>query len=429
MSVVRQTPETNEDAIQPAQGNQDTQQVQGKAAKRPSRPHIYELDPVRTITAYCVIAVHVLAFTFFLEHTNTSTLLHSAVLNAFHFTRQVFMFVTAFALIYVYYGKPFSTTRFYLKRSMGVLLPYSIWSVIYTWVNTPKPLWPFVQTSIFNILTGSASYQLYYILLTLQFYLVLPLFMLLLKRLEHHPWKTLGISFACQLVFLYLDYRYVQTGPFSTTPLGNMLVTYQDRIILVYQFFFFLGAFAALHLNHVRDFMLRYGWFVVGVFLVTAGWLWGHFFLQTLVYHQDQGYALSVLQPSIDLYSTGVIALFFWLAALWARRTGAKGYPAGSRVWGKLSDASFGVYLVHVLILNNFVLASIAPMMPSSWPSFVIILLSWMLTVAFSVLMSSLLLQIPFASRLVGRAHPEEHNMLHALRRWREDKASTNKLV
>src|SRR5579871_3818928 len=86
------------------------------------RPYIYELDQLRVVTALGVIAVHVLAFTAFLNPDPLGTLVHYGLLNAFHFTRDVFMFITALALVYTYYGRPFSLTRFWKKRSVGVLM-------------------------------------------------------------------------------------------------------------------------------------------------------------------------------------------------------------------------------------------------------------------------------------------------------------------
>src|SRR5438552_14169167 len=98
-----------------------------------------------------------------------------------HFTREVLIFVTAFALVYVYYRKPFATRRFWARRSIGVLLPYCIWSVVYVWVNIPgqSPA-TFIKTAIVDILTGNASYKLYYILCTLQLFLLFSFFVFFL---------------------------------------------------------------------------------------------------------------------------------------------------------------------------------------------------------------------------------------------------------
>src|SRR2546430_6665650 len=173
-----------------------------------TRPYIYELDPLRAVTAVAVIAVHVLSGTMFLNHTAAGLLVDNGIFTSVHFTRDIFLFITALALAYVYYGRPFSGKRFWAKRSIGVLVPYCLWSIAYTWVNTSQHApGAFARLALFNILTGNASYQLYYILLSIQFYLVLPLFLLLLKHIQNHPWRALLISFALQVLLLYLDYR------------------------------------------------------------------------------------------------------------------------------------------------------------------------------------------------------------------------------
>ena len=86
------------------------------------RPHVYELDPLRTVTAASVVAVHVLAFTVYLNHSEVGVQVQNAIVVALHFTREAFIFVTAFALVYVYYGKPFALKRFWARRSIGTLL-------------------------------------------------------------------------------------------------------------------------------------------------------------------------------------------------------------------------------------------------------------------------------------------------------------------
>lgn len=96
---------------------------------------VYELDLLRSLTALCVITTHVLFFTAVLNHSELGTQAQHAVVTSFHFAREVFMFVTAFAL--VYYGKPFSFKRFWTKRGIGVLIPYCMWSAVYVWVQAP----------------------------------------------------------------------------------------------------------------------------------------------------------------------------------------------------------------------------------------------------------------------------------------------------
>src|SRR3989440_10131011 len=214
-----------------AQNNQQVICGQGEQ----TRPYIYELDPLRAVTAVAVIAVHVLSGTMTLNHTQTGIQVQNGIFTSVHFTREIFMFITALALAYVYYGRPFEASRFWAKRSIGVLLPYCIWSIAYTWVNTSQHApGAFAKLALFNILTGNASYQLYYILLAIQLYLVLPLFLLILKHLQKHPWRALLISFALQVLLMYVDYRYLQQGTLASSGVWQVVAAYQDRFLLTY---------------------------------------------------------------------------------------------------------------------------------------------------------------------------------------------------
>ncbi|WP_165423275.1 acyltransferase [Ktedonosporobacter rubrisoli] len=368
------------------------------------RAHIYELDPLRICTALCVVGVHVLSFTLFLNHTDIGTQIQNAFVVALHFTREVFMFVTAFAMVYVYYGRPFNFKRFWTKRGIGVLIPYAIWSIIYTWVNNPPlPAGTFTKTALLDILTGNASYQLYYILLTLQFYLILPLFLLFLKQVKNRPWIVLSISFVFQVVFMYLDYHLLQKGSLASSGFWQFIAQYQNRFVLVYQLYFILGGLTALYLQQVRAFLLRHGRAVVCLTLFALAGLWIHYVLQMRIYQEPMDYATSVLQPAMVFYSTAVIAGFFWLVSRWAKRVDADGRPKGYRIWHLLSDVSFGVYLIHALLLTA-TLKWVVPSMPEAWPVAIRVVLTWLITAGGATAISIVMMHIPVLSRLVGRA-------------------------
>jgi len=384
-----------------------------------TRPYIYELDLMRPVTAVTVVAVHVLAFTQSLNHTTTGLQVQNGIITSVHFTRDVFMFITALALTYVYFGRPFSGKRFWAKRSIGVLVPYCIWSIAYTWVNTSQhsPA-AFAKLALLNILTGNASYQLYYILLTLQLYLVLPLFLLFLKHIKQHPWRALSISFALQVFLMYADYRYLQQGTLASSGVWQVVEAFQGSFLLTYQFYFILGGLAALFLQQERAFVLRYGKWIVGGFVLALVALWVHFLLQVDVYHESLAYATSVLQPMMTFYSPVVIILLGFLACRWASRTDRQGHPKGYRFWHTLSDASFGIYLVHVFILTAL-LQWVVPLMPEAWPVALRVFFTWFLTAGGAAAISILLMKTPVLSHLVGRsAHWHLSKEANALQEW-----------
>jgi peptidoglycan/LPS O-acetylase OafA/YrhL len=367
------------------------------------RSHVYEIDPLRTLTAWSVVAVHTLSGTANLNSSEGGVQLQNALVVAFHFTREVFIFVTAFALVYVYYGKPFALKRFWTRRSLGVVLPYCIWSMVYVWINIPGQLpISFIKTSIIDILTGNASYQLYYILITIQFYIILPLFLLFLKRFAQHPWKVLAISFVIQVVLFYTDYHVLQQGTMASTGFWKFVSQYRDRFVLTYQFYFVLGGFAALYFQQIRSFLLRNGWMVACGMVAAISILWLHYVLQIQVYQESLGYVTSVLQPVMVFYSLAVILFCCWLACLWSSHKNRDGRPLGYRTWQVLSDASFGVFLIHVLFLSA-ILKWIVPAMPTVWPIAIRVFLAWCMAAGSATVLSVALMNIPILSRLVGR--------------------------
>jgi peptidoglycan/LPS O-acetylase OafA/YrhL len=287
-----------------------------------------------------------------------------------------------------------------------VLLPYCIWSIIYILLGPRQPsISAFIKTAVIDIIDGRASYQLYYILLTIQFYILFPLFLPLVGYIKKHPWVTLSISFVLELLILYVDYHTLQHGVGLQNPFWNFIAQYQNSIVLIYQFYFVLGAVVALYLKEIRSFLQRYGWWTVLAFLVGLVALWIHFFVQLLYYKESMGFATSVLQPIMTFYSLGVIAFAFWLAYRWAKKVDAAGHPRGYRIWHVLSDASFGIYLIHALFLNWY-LQTLVHAMPQIWPGAIRVFLTWFITAFSATLLSIILMNIPVLSRLVGREGP-----------------------
>jgi probable poly-beta-1,6-N-acetyl-D-glucosamine export protein len=373
---------------------------------RKNRRYIYDLDPLRAVTALGVVAVHVVSFTSYLNQSNAGTQLQNVILTSLHYTRSVFMFVTAFAMVYVYYGKPFHLKQFWIRRGIGVLIPYCIWTAIYVWANAPSlPPTQFVQTTLTDILNGNASYQLYYILLTIQFYVIFPLFLLFMKYAVRHPWLVLTVSFFFQIVLYYVDYHTLQAGTVAPSGIWNTFNLYQNRFVFMYPFYFILGGVTALYFEQVRTFLLRHAQLITSALISVILMLWTHFYVQVNIYHESIGYATSVLQPLMVIYCLAVIGFSLCMACSWASRTNEQGHPRGHRFWHTLSDASFGVYLIHALILNN-VLKWIVPTMPVLWPVAVRVFFTWFLVAGSAMSISIILINIPLVSRLVGRAYP-----------------------
>ncbi len=377
-----------------------------KPAAKPGQgahPYLYELDRLRIITALSVVAVHVTALTAFLDTTLPALQAQNAFVTLFHFTRAVFMFVTAFALVYVYSRKPFTWGEFWKRRGIGVLFPYVFWSIVYVLVNPhPGAPLPFIQTLFKDLLTGAASYQLYYILLTIQFYIIFPWFLKGVLRVAQHPWVVLGLSFVLELGILFAIQNNLQA--YLPGGIASVVNQFANSFVLTYQFYFILGGLVALHMSSVRAFLLRHGWWVVVSMAAAFAALELNYLGALQIAHASLSDAVAVLQPIMVFYSTAVIFFLYWLACRQVSRIAQPASARGQRVWHTLSDASFGIYLVHPLFLNA--LSSLAAAYFMGWSPLLLVPLIWLLTAAGSVACSVLLLRTPLLSRLVGRTRP-----------------------
>lgn len=411
--------------VEQGKGQTNTQTKERTEQSLQQRPYIYELDHMRVLTILCMLATHVLVFAAFLVQDPLETQVLNGFYNAVRFTRTVFMFITAVALVSTYWGKPFSLGSFWRKRGVGVLVPYVIWIIIYTALNNnQRPLWTFLITTIENVLSGDASLQLYYVVLTLQFYLLFPAFLWLLRRTKQHPWTLLGVSFALQLIMYTVAYYTLEAHP-PSSGFWSLVAQNLYRFVFSYQFYFVLGGVVALHLSEVRAWVLSHRTWIFVAFGVTL-------LARTLVYviefdlaHLNLDYVTKVLQPVMVFYSVSVIAFLYWLAY----RTVGDDQQRQSkrrRFWHTWSDASFGIFLVHPLVMMPVLITVIEPL--RSWlPGLVCVALTWLLTVLGSAAWSILFMNLPILSRLVGRSRRMSDPL--PLAGWRKRRAAPRQLA
>lgn len=359
---------------------------------------------MRIVTALAVVGVHTISSTAYSDHTAAGLIAQNAVVTALHFTREMFMFVTSFALVYVYAGRPFSIGRFWKRRAVGVLLPYAAWTLIYAWGNPhPAAPLPFLSMLLWDLLTGNASYQLYYILLTIEFYLLFPWILRGLRWAGNHPWWLLSASFIVEVAELFVTHT-VLPGLHLSGPGADLLNLMVGRFVLTYQFYFVLGALAAQHFERVRAFVLRHGRWMAAAGVAALATLELHFAFALGVQHVPLAVVVDVLQPVMVVYSLGIIGALYWWALWRVTRPAYRHATRSQRVWRTLADASFGIYLVHPLILTPL-LADLVPRLVVL-PAAAQIALTWLLAAAGATAATVALMRLPILSRLVGREGP-----------------------
>ncbi|MDQ1493239.1 MAG: hypothetical protein QOJ23_5753, partial [Actinomycetota bacterium] len=168
------------------------------------RGYLPQADVVRLLTFGAVIGVHAVAFT-----EAPSSRGWAGVLMLLQFGREVFFALTGFVLVHSARGRTVDGRAFWRKRFPAVVAPYLAWSAIYTAFHVWGPahqrltgaavLWAFA--------TGNAEYHLYFLLVSMQLYLVFPLLLRFVRRTEARAWPVLGVVAAVNVAWLaWLQY-------------------------------------------------------------------------------------------------------------------------------------------------------------------------------------------------------------------------------
>jgi peptidoglycan/LPS O-acetylase OafA/YrhL len=318
----------------------------GASVPAGDKKHLHYIDLVRVLTVALVIAVHVLG-----QETLPGTVTAGALLSVGHVSREVFFLLTAFVLTYTYRGKAPKPVSFWRKRFLFVGVPYLAWSLIYFLADTPdlNPVGPALETFVQTVLHATARYHLYFLLVSMQAYLVFPLIRLLLKATRRHHFVLLGLSAAYQVVF----YLAVQRNWSIGAP--TWLLRQPDAWLTSYLGFVIAGGIAAWHAEELVAWTrARIGWVYTGA-ITTVGIGLAVYLGEVFIGGQNPLIASDVFQPVVVLESFGVAWLFLALGLRWEDRG-----RRGGRLIRTGGDASFGVYLAHPLLIQGLFMATSA---------------------------------------------------------------------
>jgi len=359
------------------------------AAGRPR--HLYEVDVLRILTFACVIGVHTTSHT-----VAAGDVPLNALLALLHFTRLVFFSLTAFVLVYSFELRPRPMAQFWPRRFLLVGVPYLAWSAVYvlaSWLasgTTRGDVPVLVTTYAEGIVTGTAWYHLYFLLVTMQVYLLLPVVVWLVRVTRRHHVALLVVAFLVQVV-VFACYKY---QPDSIAWLHG----YQKQFFFSYVFFIVSGAVAAAHadsfLRFIRVHRRAVLWAFAGAGALTLG-VWA---LQVGL-GQSLYAAGTPLQPVQVVWSAAVFVGFLAIGARWADRRRSSSRLA--RLVDHASDRSFGIFLSHPLMIWALLYgdSALEAVVPRPW----LTLVTYVLVLVFSVAVTELFRWTPLSVPLTGR--------------------------
>ena len=299
-----------------------------------------------------VVAIHVGSE--YITHNPTPNLHLIAIMEiASRFSVPIFFFISAFGLFYkIDLNAPFDYKKFFRRRFNAVLLPYLLWSafyIIHDYFFRGKAI-PSPEYAAQILFFGLAKYQLYFLVLLIWFYLLMPLWIKLMRVMT---WKKFFVLFVAQIAFNYYSSYSVDLYQFTISlPEDSLLKLFLqwrlNYLVLHYVFIFLLGGFFGVHSQKFFQWMTARKKFIVCSFVTTLIFFLAYFYW--LIYAKNYDILSTIntahqLSPLGFLYTVAASIFLFMLFQCYQ-------FPPPIQSLLKcLGDNSYLVYLVHPLAI------------------------------------------------------------------------------
>jgi peptidoglycan/LPS O-acetylase OafA/YrhL len=368
------------------------------APPKGTRQRLEHIDAMRPVKQTAVISTH--AWIFF------APVAVVGLAMVFRFARDAFLFVSAAMLTYSYRNEIKVHLRTYWRRrTASVVVPYVIWTVIYFFYHGSllKLSFPFIAPHWHRLLSAhglhhflyllfTGYFQLYFLLVILQFYVFFPM---LLPWLKRHPEYHVRVLVAAAILQVLVSF--FATAHFIAFPLGTY---YSTRIVVFYPLYLIGGVVVALRLDQTHDWLLQNKRLVYVVTAASFVLLLGLYELQThattpRVLHTGQ----SVFSVFAIPYNTMMIACLYLVGVY---LVDPKRSLRTKAIVQSGSDNSYGVYLSQMLWLPALVV--VHRRFASDVPWLLMVLVALVVTYALGLLFTSVVARTPLAKPVVGRS-------------------------
>lgn len=303
--------------------------------------YLHELDYLRGLSIIGVLLIHVVSQIVWKGGASVGDENYAMFWNQWsRFCVPAFIFISGLLLTYRNEPGTFRYYRFVKRRAVDLLVPYVLWTLLsimnlHKW-GTINPDW--IRRVVF---TGWGYYfQLYFIPLIFQFYILSPVFLWLF-------WGRRGPVFAAIAVLFNIAYL----GYYQMTFLHIMPQTEFTRTIFnniqgnfpAWVGYFALGCLVGQRVDSFRTFVSRMSWWLIGpIYAAALGLLLWDYYYSVTVTGNLMNPGENFMRPVVMLYSAAAI-LLFWKVALLRPDT---------RFLRTLGNYSFGIYLVHIAFHN-----------------------------------------------------------------------------
>jgi peptidoglycan/LPS O-acetylase OafA/YrhL len=357
-----------------------------------ARRRLDQVDAMRPIKQAGVVSTHSILY-FAPAAASGAPGAAGAVLLLLHVSREGFFFISACMLTYAYADMRMGgLRRFYWRRFVSVGIPYLCWTVIYFLYLLPRSHYASVAVAL-ERLAGTAEtgyYQLYFLVVIMEFYLVFPLVLMLLRRTRGHHGLVIVTAVAVQVTMSILIHWHL---------LPTLMRDYQQEDALSYPLYLIGGAVVAFHLEEVHAWVCGHVRLIVALTVTAALAGEGIYFLAQDGVTAALGSGSDPYQPSVIAFNVGAIACGYLAGVALVRPWRSRRTRAVVRLG---SDDAYGIYLSQMLFitaLSWFGWKRLNGVMP--WP--LLCALTVVIVFACCITLTSLLARTPLAVPLTGR--------------------------
>lgn len=310
------------------------------------KPPLEEIFVVRAIAILAVLMVHSTSVTVVtLEPDSSSFAFYNALNTLSRFGTPTFILLSSLVLFYSYYHRPLTgelVKRFYTNRLLYILLPYLIFSVLYNGIRSDyfqnyESFADFWATFSEQLMLGNAYTHLYFVFISIQFYLMFPLMLVLLKKwpgaTKHLIWLGFVIQWA-YVIYNNLVWKYPNTGSIS----------------LSYMSYYLTGAFIGIYYMEIKAWLKSRRFWLA---LLTAAWVAAvgiHIYMWHATRVWGESFDSRLYTLAWNMHTIFTAALLLYVSVYIVKRA-PQWLLKPVMLIGYLS---FGIYLIHPLYLFYF---------------------------------------------------------------------------
>ena len=309
------------------------------------------IEYIRGISMLGVIAIHVGSQ--YLMNPSANIHLVALLETVTRFAVPIFFFISAFGLFYnLDINSPFNYKSFMQRRFKTVLIPYLMWSFLYLihdnlYYNYGVPGLGYIISILFF---GLAKYQLYFLVILLWFYALMPLWISIIKNISKSELIKLLIL---QITFNYFSsYSVILNNFVYSLPADSLLKDFLffrlNYLILHYVFIFILGGYLAVHFEKFFEFMQKNKFLISCSFFISLIALLSHYYFVIVFKNFSPEAAVNTahqLSPA-GIFYTVTASIFFF--TIFTFNNFSEGFRSILSFFGK---HSYFAYLFHPFVI------------------------------------------------------------------------------